>query len=250
MRIGLEIEVEDVTYRPSSIPGVHVETDGSLRNGLEFITEPLPDTTFANHVYTYLYHNIKGTYSERCGFHFHMDFTGKSTDTIIDFLSRYLELERTLFRLYPHLFRSNNNFCNLLTESPAELRIIRDLANGSTSSLQDFSKYSALNIKPLTSLQTIEFRAAPAGLSPENVETILSIFENIYNDTVPETLTSQITAIDKAEAEAIIQLIRTPYDDTSTSDLGEYMSTHFDVPTTVTTTIPTADNIREFLRSL
>ena len=249
MRIGFEIEVEDVTYAPSSIPCVSATTDGSLRNGMEFISEPLPDIEFASFLYAWLHKNIQGTYSERCGFHFHMDFVDSSLETRKSFLVRYLKLERALFREFPELFRSNNNFCPLLLDSPNELAVLRKYFQRNDSyQLENFSKYSALNFKPLIALGTVEFRAAPAGLPTEEVNRIFNIFQDIYNGTSNPTLDALVTPEDLAEVEAVVTLINTPLPEQS-SELGEFLSEHFDV-VTPTVAIPTEEAIREFLQGL
>jgi hypothetical protein len=262
MKLGFEIEIEDVydihfqypvdhdRMYPTHIPGIKATLDGSLRNGIELVSDPLPDIEFASFLYKYTYESILGTYSERCGFHFHMDFEDQSKYTRVSFLSRYLRLERTLFRIYPHLFRSHNNFCNLLLDSPSELTLIRKFATRSSVSLDEFSKYSALNIKPLQTIGTIEFRAAPGGLTPDNATFLFSLFNDIYHDTISPDLLSQVTLEDAAEAEAVIHLINTDLP-RSSDELGDYMNTHFDiVPVAPITAIPTPDSIRQFLQGL
>jgi len=250
MRLGFELEVEDVEYAPSDVPGVLRTTDGSLRNGVEFVTSPLPDTEFATMLYEYLTNKIRGTYSERCGFHFHMDFTNISKEGRMKFLYRYLKLERTLFREFPQLFRSHNNFCPLLMDSSNELSTLRSYnQSGEVSNLDSFSKYSALNFKPLVTQGTIEFRAAPAGLSTEDVSQIFKIFQDIYNNTSIPSLDALVTPEDLAEAEAVITLINTPTQPDS-SELGEHLAEHFGVSATTTVAVPTEQAIREFLQGL
>ena len=248
MKLGFEIEIEDVVTHVPEIPGIQVTTDGSLRNGIELISSPLPDVEFATFLYTYVYDRLQGNYSERCGFHFHMDFTTKSKEERMSFLFRYLKVERTLFREYPDLFRSHNNFCPLLLDSPNELAILRKYnQSGSIRSLENFSKYSALNFKPLIDLGTVEFRAAPAGLSPLKTKALFQLFENLYTGSDNRDISAHVTPEDLAEAESVITIINTPIQEAS-SELGDFMGEHFEIETP--TSAPTEQAIREFLRGL
>jgi len=125
MKVGFELEIEDVVDYPSDIPGVARENDGSLRNGMEFITGVCPDVKFATMMYSYLFEAVNGIYSERCGLHFHINFKEKSIEDINAFVARYITIERALFRKYSSVLREGNSFCNLLLDSPDELDIIR-----------------------------------------------------------------------------------------------------------------------------
>ena len=245
MKLGFEIEIEDVTSTFTETPGIMETTDGSLRNGKEYVSSVLPNPQYALMLYTYMFDTLEGNYSERCGFHFHLDLTSRSKAQILSFVKSYILVERTLFRTYPNILRSNNNFCNLLVDSQDELNLIRRYAHESRNPFSDYSKYTALNLKPMTTIGTVEFRAAVAGLTPEDFGNLLTIFSHLYEGSIPEHLNSQITAADRAEADALIDLINTPI--TSSPDLGDYMSEHFDVPSAPTNVL-TKEMILNYLR--
>ena len=241
MRVGFEIEVEDVEDIISNVPGINVVPDDSLRNGVEFVSDVLPDEDFAVALYTYMWNRIKGNYSDRCGFHFHLDFVGKDKEFIIKFLTRYLSIERTLFAVYPNILRPNNNFCKLLLDSPDELSIIRNIQHGDDISAEvlNFSKYSALNIRTLESIGTVEFRAAAGGTTPEEFCSLLNVFTMLYDVDGPLPLRDQITSEHSSEAAAQVQLIHTAV---ATDDLGEYFGLHFEsAPTSAITTTTIQD---------
>lgn len=257
MRLGFEIEVENTTpilppdtgfYDEATytgIPGVRITRDGSLRNGYEYVTDVLPDTDYAVSLYKYLHNRIQGNYSERCGFHFHLDFSNKNTAEIVQFISNYIKLERTLFRIYPEWFRSNNNFCNLLVDSPDEIALIRStLHNDRLDPLSEFSKYTALNLKPLIYQSSMEFRATFAGLPSDDMTVIFTIFKDIYNNNISAYL-ENVTEQDLAEAQAIIDLIYTPIEETT--DSLEFMDHHFSVEQPI---LPTKTLIEQFLSEL
>lgn len=232
MKIGFELEIEDSQPIREDIPCVSPVSEGSLRNGIEYVTSPLPDVSYASFLYDYLHNNITGNYTDRCGFHFHMDFTSRTPVEIIQFVKRYLKIERTLFRKYPDLFRSNNNFCNLLIESQNELDLIRKSSRDSRADfyciISNWSKYTALNLKSLYSINTIEFRAAKAGLTSEEITYIFQLFEQLYNLSAEIPLINEVTEADLIEADSIIQLLDTPI--TNQDSPGPYMEEHFSIP--------------------
>lgn len=246
MRLGFEVEIEDVTKSGRDIPGVTETTDNSLRNGKEYVSAILPDKDFASFLYSYLYHNIEGTYSERCGLHFHMDVTNKNKSKCMGFLKRYITVERTLFNVHSDILRSNNNFCNLLTDSTEELNIIRNYNVGGTDP-HDYSKYMALNIKTMLSIGTFEFRALKAGISPEQFVEMLNIFEQLWDVKAPLPYADQINEKDKKEAESLIKLICTSVHSEPSS--REFMDHHFREESEVVTEI-TESSIRDYLNNI
>lgn len=225
MRLGFEVEIEDITVSPLTIPGIDIVEDNSLRNGREFVSKILPDANFASILYKYLYENLSGTYSERCGFHFHMDVTNKSKSQLMNFIKRYIMVERTLFRVHSDILRANNNFCNLLVDSTEELNIIRNF-NKCDTDPNDYSKYMALNIKTMLSIGTFEFRALKGGITPEEFNLMLDIFKKLWDSNAELPYEDQIDDRDRAEAESIINIINTrPHEEESIDD--EYMNHHF-----------------------
>lgn len=249
MRLGFEVEIEDITKKPPTIPGINETTDNSLRNGKEYVSSVLPDKDFALFLYDYLYQNIQGSYSERCGFHFHMDVVNTSKSKCLKFIKRYITVERTLFRLYSDILRSNNNFCNLVVDSTEELNTIRKY-NVNSIDPNDYSKYMALNIKPMLSIGTFEFRALKAGVTPKEFHAILDIFEQLWDFKAPIPFLDEITEKDKQEAESIIKLIDTPFE-TSSEENDEFINHHFrsEEMETINSEI-TEDTIRAYLSSM
>lgn len=248
MRLGFEVEIEDIVQRPPEMPGINVTNDNSLRNGKEYVSTILPDKEYATFLYRYLYNNIEGNYSERCGLHFHMDVTNKSKEQCIDFIKRYILVERTLFRVRPDLFRSNNNFCNLLLDSTEEINIIRNY-NMAGIDPHEYSKYMALNIKTMLSIGTFEFRALKAGTSPEDFEFVLNLFHDLWDENAPLPYEDQIEERDRSEAESVINLINTSQHSDS-SESTEFMNHHFSTTMDVVSNVITESSIREYLNSI
>lgn len=248
MRFGFEVEIEDVTNYPANIPCITTTEDNSLRNGMEYVSSVLPDSDYAKLVYGYLFKNLQGNYSERCGVHFHMDVTNKSRTERMEFLKRYIQVERTLFKVHSDILRPDNNFCNMLLDSTEELNIIRNY-NNRDSSTEGYSKYMSLNIKPMNSIGTFEFRSLKAGVTPEQFSTILDVFEQLWDFSAPLPYSDQITEEDRQEAESVINLINTRPSEERIDE--EFMDHHFrEEGSTVPTSGISEESIRAYLNSM
>lgn len=226
MRIGFEIEVEDEDDVINDVPGITNVPEGSIRNGVEYVSHILPDIPFAVCMYKYMYNRIKGNMSERCGFHFHMDFTDKGKDYILSFVKRYIMVERALFCKFHTSLRASNLFCRPLLDSTSDLKDIRvyNTDSDKTRLERNYSKYTALNLKPLVTLGTIEFRACVAGVLPEVFEELLHIFEALRDPNLP--LPFEVTTEHALEAEAQIALLDLPISD-GEEVIGEFMYSNF-----------------------
>lgn len=248
MRFGFEVEIENISTFPPTIPGINVTEDNSLRNGSEYVSGILPDSDFTKSLYGHLYKRLEGDYSERCGVHFHMDVTDKDKAQRMNFIKRYIQVERTMFRLYPEILRSNNNFCNILLDSTEELNIIRGY-NRHRGSTDGFSKYMSLNIKPMNTIGTFEFRALKAGVTPEQFNEVIDIFEQLWDVSAPLPFADQIEEADRQEAESVINLINTNITTEQAND--EFLDHHFrDGTDQIPTNGISEDAIRQYLNSL
>jgi hypothetical protein len=173
-----------------------------------------------------------------------MDFMGMGEEHLFSFLKRYLKIERTLFNLYPDVLRQDSNFCNLLVDSTGELNILRTAKqSGNLRALREFSKYTALNFKPIPNLGTVEFRAAVGGIHPDEFDHLLEVFSALYDLDAPIPYIDSVSPEDLAEANSLIQLIDTPLTP-SGEDLGEHMETNFGIQPIALT----ESDIRQYLR--
>lgn len=110
--VGLELEIENVPH-PRAVQGVHLESDGSLRNsGIEFITSPFEAKYVGDVVQTVLKINgiTKSNYSERCSVHVHLNVCDMTLDQVSTLTSIYSLFERTMFKFVGG-GRDNNIFC-------------------------------------------------------------------------------------------------------------------------------------------
>jgi hypothetical protein len=156
---GLDEEKEDRMRR--CVPGVAYHDDGSLRNnGGEYVTAPMNFATL-EYVLDQFFHKNKLTdanYSERCSVHVHVNCCDLTLDQIRLILCLYQITERVLFN-FIKADRKNNIFCVPWSESVIGAKVLSS-ENSLFTVLRrnNWHKYSALNLLPIHSQGTIEFR--------------------------------------------------------------------------------------------
>jgi hypothetical protein len=154
---GVELEIESIADYVT-LPMWKVETDGSLRNeGREFISPPLNRTSLVEdfkEIHATLEHfNEFPKFSERTSIHAHincLDLTQQQTKSIV----LWYALFEPVFFLLVDPARRNNIHCVGLDQT-----MLSDHYKKSFPLLvSKWSKYTALNLKPLETQGTIEFR--------------------------------------------------------------------------------------------
>lgn len=156
---------------PNTVPvpdGWDLKEDGSLRNGIEAVSVPMPESVAAErlqHIYRWAAACGYGT-TVRCGMHIHVNMGGRTPDALRDVLYTYALAEPYLFGVAGES-REENIYCVPWYTDPVQYnagrRTVRRMlaGEGPTSHImQGFgaNKYSALNLLPLSNLRTIEFR--------------------------------------------------------------------------------------------
>lgn len=169
-RAGIEIELENITDTNLNTGYWRSITDGSLRNrGREFVFNGAHGGTdlflACVELDTFLgRQNPDGNW--RCSTHVHVDVRELNATQIKNILLTYMVYEKLLFRL-SGFHRYTNNFCAAFGFAQHQLQLLaqnwhtdgeRFLHNISTV----WDKYSALNLRPLSSFGSIEFRSSAA----------------------------------------------------------------------------------------
>lgn len=157
--IGIEVEVENhaVTRAPTS--GVwNTEADGSLRNsGIEYITRPIAAQWGPDALYELLGESLDKNeccFSPRTSIHVHVNMQDEEEEAVIRVLLLYTLFEKLFFR-FTGRGRAKNIYCVPIQDTEC-LKSAAKQAIDATR--QQWSKYSALNILPLSEYGTIEFR--------------------------------------------------------------------------------------------
>lgn len=159
--LGMELEMEGWDDRDQAFTGFNFTDDGSLRNnGVEAVSSPIANKYVGN-LLTAFFKHFKVTednYSERCSLHVHMDMQQRNTEELTTLLLIYQTVERLLFKFIGH-DREDSIFCVPWFQSGVSFRLAEQLIDGGVYyPARQWQKYSALNIQPLTTQGTIEFR--------------------------------------------------------------------------------------------
>lgn len=161
--VGIELEIEEVG--DLNIPYWNCVEDGSLRNGCELVcAEPYAGETLFNAIeaLSEAVGNSEAQGTWRCSTHVHLDVRDCDSNVVKKIILAYAFYERMLFKCSGfHRYRSN--FC------PAFAVVQAQLMNASSSFnydgerffnrlLQQWDKYTSLNLLPLAQFGSVEFR--------------------------------------------------------------------------------------------
>lgn len=176
---GMECEIEAV-YSKKDFPYFKVTEDGSLRNdGVEFISKPLTrtalNTAFRNLHASIQYTDKKVAFSPRTSTHVHINCRTLSDDQCRTLVLLYALFEEVFFSLVSPSRRGNIH-CVPLTETYLPSKYALNI-NGMR---QSWSKYTAINLVPLGSLGTVEFRHLQGTDDAALVEQWLLVLENLW----------------------------------------------------------------------
>lgn len=232
MRVGIEIEAENIPD-PFNIDDGVWEHDGSLRNnGIEYISEVLIDVQTGKDWHEGVISRLNeeyAIYSSRCGVHIHMDFSDKlsSPEPVKKFVRNYLLMERYIVSLLPET-RRKSTFCLPLLDYDGDYYAIKMyLQRQSLTALSGCSKYSALNLQPLARQGSIEFRMLPTLGDVSLFNQVIDILEDCYEKEADDIIeTYALSEKDVLEAEAYYKNLTSTQRD---GDGNDYLSTHFHV---------------------
>lgn len=192
---GLELEIENVrNWEDLVIFGMSSVEDGSLRNnGREFITKPTTYSVLAYILETF-FRRAKLTednYSERTSVHVHVNCQDLKVEQLATVCLLYQVFEKLLFR-FAGADRDKNIFCVPWSETNLNYQRLLDVSEkGDINQFKSWQKYTALNLLPLFSIGTVEFRHLPGTHDQEKilnwVNLIGCLFEYATSHTLKET---------------------------------------------------------------
>lgn len=178
--MGLECEIESYRGLNNDLSdGWNITEDGSLRNeGREFVSPPLTREVlvqnFARLHSIYASYEKYPKFSERTSIHVHVNCQNIESDHVSNIIKLYALYEEMFFLLCEPS-RRHNIHCVPLTETylPACYKV------GLASMLERWHKYTALNIKRLHDLGTIEFRHMEGHDDSVKLNNWLKCIENL-----------------------------------------------------------------------
>lgn len=214
---GIEVEIENisdaldnakerfthhvVTSGNSWVNGVFsLVSDASLKNkGIEFVSSVL-DVSCVIPAVKKLYEVISecwplATFSNRCGIHIHQDVSELTCDQLNSLIAIYSVYEFLIFELAGQE-RKDNPFCRPLFNFNLNNYISAPESSlFFNSPVEGHFKYSALNVAPITSRGSVEYRHLPGTWDIEKILSFLSVIDRIKKYAVnnePRKIKDQI----------------------------------------------------------
>lgn len=194
--VGLEIELEDYSDSRYAFSRIGDDTtrwitshDGSLRNGRELVTHQGSCGRNLLDIYRdvcSIRHLIEGdgvSNSWRAALQMHVGVGHARVDYLRVLMLAYAVLEPSLYGMAGY-GRHQSNFCvpwctmpdtilSLLNESSDSMSLRREL--------EGFPKYSGLNLSPITTMCTVEFRHAQTPVGAGALSKILDFVDTWYS---------------------------------------------------------------------
>lgn len=216
--MGLELEIEGCReegdwYVDNVIrAGFRVETDDSLRgqnirrggvrnevpgNAYEFITHPMTQSTMhhaINEFFRICGFTDERNYSDRTSIHVHVNCQDKTIDQVSSLALLYTVVERILFQFVGNN-RDNNIYCIPWEGCRLNHDIVDRIASDPVTSLKRWQKYTALNLCPLVTYGTVEFRHMYGTADTDKLHAWLNIIGSIVGYSSRVTLEEMIAEI-------------------------------------------------------
>lgn len=206
-QFGIEIETEGRGLLPGNVTGFFEgKPDGSLRNGMEYVSKPLllaqvePSVIQLRDMLTGLGARFEPTY--RASTHIHMNFADKTFRDVLGMIVVWMLAEPLVFKQMPP-GRDGSLFCVSSYDSPMAAwidRFCENIASGwEMSGYHGRGKYSALNLNRLggeEGLGTLEFRVFPTSMDGPEIAKWCTWLQNMYGLVV------------KAEDNSFLRLVR------------------------------------------
>ena len=175
---GCEFEIEDIQNHRDASSQVLVATDGSLRNnGFEYITQPMPRGKMVE-TFKFLHNEISygpDAFTERTSIHVHVNCCNLEETVVRNIVLLYALFEEAFFCMVSPA-RRDNIHCVALTET-----FLPGIYRTQLGHLHSrWHKYTALNVKPLSELGTIEFRHMHGHGDDQLFEQWLGLLENLF----------------------------------------------------------------------
>ena len=194
--VGLELEMENFPGQidTHSFGGMLFTSDGSLRSsdigyGTEAITKPISIKYIRDFLHAFFtnYGVSETNYSERCSTHVHFNVQPLEYSAIASICLLYQTVERLLFN-YIGNDRDKNIFCVPWYQSNRSYHVVSELIKQNDNLVRNWQKYSALNLLPISSQGTIEFRHLHGTCDVNKILEWVSILAKMFEYAINHTL--------------------------------------------------------------
>lgn len=186
---GIEIETEGFNNIPN-FSLWKVDRDGSLRDGVEFISTVLHGKGVVDALEEVRNPLANSTPSWRCAVHVHIDIRDLEWDQLVSVCTLYAMLEPAIFE-WEGNGRETSRFCIPWESNPDPIprlmELMKDRQEGPRRPrprrhIADYCKYSALNIAPITYQGTIEFRHMQTSTSIDRILQYVNLCSSIVRE--------------------------------------------------------------------
>lgn len=181
--VGLELEIEGWLHEEPQLRGFTFETDGSLRNnGIEAITRPTR-LKYVPELLKKFFNTFEVSdknYSERCSIHVHVNCQNFTISQVQSLAALYQMFEGLLFA-FVGADRSNNIFCVPWSQCLLPLDMASSIASDPEHKIRNWEKYTALNLIPLRTQGTVEFRHMHGSCDVEKITNWLNIICSLHS---------------------------------------------------------------------
>jgi hypothetical protein len=197
--MGVELEVENTReidhYTGGYLSGLWMfERDGSLRVGhggeaYEFISKPVQMQFLLPELQKFFEYTKfdEENYSDRCSVHVHTNVTDFTQDMLASLSMVYTVVEDVLFQYANHYKaptmdgynRDTNLYCIPWNQCRMNHRLVEKLFGNSHAHLARWQKYTALNLLPITTQGTVEWRHMHGTADMEKLTTWLNLIGSI-----------------------------------------------------------------------
>lgn len=210
---GMEVEVEGCRrfiedYQAMLSPEWGVTQDNSLRNtregvGLEFVSIPLTYTQLIQAVVK-LYRQTgfkEDNFSDRCSIHVHANVTDFTQEQLSALALFYQAIEDVLFDFVGH-YRETNIYCIPWSQCRKNHDLVTSIMdNGGVYKLKGWQKYTALNLLPILSQGTVEFRHMHGTANQDKICAWLTLLNNLISLSKEHTIESSINLVKSLSTE-------------------------------------------------
>lgn len=193
--VGLEIETEncgrDASWYVQHLSKLwDTKTDGSLRgNAFEFISRPATiGTTLAELEEFYkLTQFAEYNYTDRCSIHVHTNVQDMNPHQIATLCLVYAVIEEVLFEFINFYkvadprgkYRDTNIYCVPWSQCRMNYQIVSKMFDDLEYSFRNWQKYTALNLIPVKTLGTVEWRHLHGSADMEKISIWLNVIGSI-----------------------------------------------------------------------
>lgn len=167
--VGIELEIEG-SRLPAAVPHWQAKAEGSLQDGLEYITKPIKRDVvkaYVDNLHKFITEEARGKIvpSYRCSTHIHLNMLPEKVEDVLGFIVIWTMFEPLILSLCgPE--RNGNLFCMSSLDTgdivPQFDNLCKTFHTYNTHGWQyERGKYSALNTGRLPDLGTLEARCFP-----------------------------------------------------------------------------------------